>query len=205
MLINIKTKHFKCLNFQLSNKNVLILFHFLPDVLLGIGWAEIHKTCVELLPAQWLSFEQLLISLFLIVACALWKNSKFRGNTIKIFQYLSFFEIVVGVILAILMILNFNVWVYAVSSLLLTGLISVFLNRAEVAFKSTLFVNRDREDFDNDMELACSSSSLIGFAIATVMPVSLNTALILWAISWFGNFGWLIVYYRNRKSLEKII
>ena len=85
----INFKHFRNFNLKLSNKNTLILFHFFPDVLIGIGWATIHKICVELLPAQWLSFEQLMISVFLIVACFLWKNEKFRKNTISIFLYLS--------------------------------------------------------------------------------------------------------------------
>ena len=205
MLLNLRTRHFKNVDFKLTNKNILILFHFFPDILIGIGWASIHKTCVELLPTQWLSFEQLSISLFLILACTLWKNDKFRANTIKIFQYLSIFEIAIGILLAVLMIFSFNVWVYAIGSLALTGLVSVFLTRAEIAFKSKLFADRERENFDNDMELACSASSLIGFAIATVLPVSLNVALLLWAISWTGNIGWLMVYYKNRKKLEKII
>ena len=69
MLSLIKNKRFSINDLKFNNKNILILSHFIPDILIGLGWATIHKVCVELLPAQWLSFEQLMISVFLIIAC----------------------------------------------------------------------------------------------------------------------------------------
>ena len=184
-----------------NNKNILIAFHFFPDVLLGIGWASIHKVCVELLPAQWLSFEQLMLSVFLIIACSLWKNDKFRDKSLSIFLYLSIFEMISGMILAFSMAVWFNVWIFAVGSLIYTGAISILLNRVEVSFKSKLFNNRGRENFDNDMELACSLSSLIGFGIASIISIPINSALILWGIAWLGNIGWIVVYLKNKKIL----
>ena len=204
MLSLIKLRRFSISDLKLTNKNILILSHFIPDILLGLGWATIHKVCVELLPAQWLSFEQLMISIFLITACFLWKNEKFRKNTISIFLFLSIFEMLTGMVMAFSMVFSFNVWVYAIGSLLYTGLISVFLSRIEIAFKSKLFVERDRENFDNDMELAVSSSSLIGFGVASLIEIPLNTALILWGIAWIGNLGWIMVYLKNKNALKKL-
>lgn len=184
-----------------NNKNILIAFHFFPDVLLGVGWASIHKVCVELLPTQWLSFEQLMLSVFLIIACSLWKNDKFREKSLKIFLYLSIFEMISGMILAFSMAVWFNVWIFAIGSLIYTGAVSILLNRVEVSFKSKLFNYRDREDFDNDMELACSLSSLIGFGIASIISIPISSALILWGIAWVGNLGWIMVYIKNKKML----
>ena len=184
-----------------NNKNILIAFHFFPDVLIGIGWATIHKVCVELLPTQWLSFEQLMLSAFLILACSLWKNDKFRENSIKIFLYLSIFEMVSGMIIAFSMAVWFNVWIFAIGSLIYTGAVSILLSRVETAFKAKLFKERNREDFDNDMQLACSLSSLIGFGIASIISIPIVSALILWGIAWIGNLGWIIVYLKNRKIL----
>lgn len=189
----------KCIEW--NNKNILIAFHFFPDVLLGIGWASIHKVCVEQLPTQWLSFEQLMLSAFLILACSLWKNEKFRQNSLNIFLYLSIFEMLSGMILAFSMAVWFNVWVFAIGSLIYTGVISILLNRVEISFKSKLFNNRAREDFDNDMQLATSLSSLIGFGIASIISIPISSALILWGIAWLGNLGWIIIYLRNKKIL----
>lgn len=185
-----------------NNKNILIAFHFFPDVLIGIGWATIHKVCVEQLPTQWLSFEQLMLSVFLILACSLWKIDRFREKSLKLFLYLSIFEMLSGMLLAFSMAVYFNVWIFAIGSLLYTGAISVLLNRVETAFKSKLFNFRDREDFDNDMQLACSLSSLIGFGIASIVSIPISSALLLWGIAWIGNLGWIIVYIKNRKNLS---
>ena len=185
-----------------NNKNILIAFHFFPDVLLGVGWASIHKVCVELLPTQWLSFEQLMLSVFLIIACSLWKNDKFREKSLKIFLYLSIFEMISGMILAFSMAVWFNVWIFAIGSLIYTGAVSILLHRVEVSFKSKLFNYRDRENFDNDMELACSLSSLIGFGIASIVSIPISSALILWGIAWIGNLGWIMVYIKNKNVLK---
>ena len=187
-----------------SNKNILIAFHFFPDILIGIGWASIHKICVEMLPTQWLSFEQLVLSAFLIFACSLWKNDKFRENSMKIFLYLSIFEMLSGLILSFTMVIWFNVWVFAIGSLIYTGAISILLGRIETAFKAKLFKERGREDFDNDMQLACSLSSLIGFGIASIISIPINSALILWGIACIGNLGWIIVYLKNKKVLKMV-
>lgn len=204
MLSLIKNKRFSISDLKFNNKSILILSHFIPDILIGLGWATIHKVCVELLPAQWLSFEQLMISVFLIIACFLWKNEKFRKNTISIFLFLSIFEMLTGMIMAFSMVFSFNVWVYAIGSLIYIGLISVFLSRVEIAFKSKLFAERERENFDNDMELAASSSSLIGFGIASLVEIPLSTALTLWGIAWIGNLGWIMVYLKNKNTLKKL-
>ena len=184
-----------------NNKNILIAFRFFPDILIGIGWASIHKVCVELLPTQWLSFEQLALSLFFIIMCSLWKNEKFRQKSLNIFLYLSIFEMISGMILAFSMAVWFNVWIYAIGSLIYTGAISILLNRIGISFKSKLFNNRSRENFDNDMDLACSLSSLIGFGIASIISIPISYALIFWGIAWLSNLGWIIVYIKNKKML----
>jgi hypothetical protein len=107
-------------------------------------------------------------------------------------------------IMAFSMVFSFNVWVYAIGSLIYIGLISVFLSRVEIAFKSKLFAERERENFDNDMELAASSSSLIGFGIASLVEIPLSTALTLWGIAWIGNLGWIMVYLKNKNTLKKL-
>ena len=106
-----------------------------------------------------------------------------------------------GMILAFSMAVWFNVWVFAIGSLIYTGAVSILLGRVETAFKAKLFKERNREDFDNDMQLACSLSSLIGFGIASIISIPIVSALILWGIAWIGNLGWIIVYLKNRKIL----
>jgi hypothetical protein len=169
-----------------------------------VGYPTIHKVCIELLPARYIAFEQLAISFFLILFCTLWKNHNFRNKTIKIFLMLSTLEMTCGIILAFSMTIWFNVWIFAIGSLIYTSAISVWLSRAIIAFKSVLFVEKEREDFDNNLQLACSISSLIGFGAALIYPPSLPICLILWGIGCINNLGWIIVYLRNKTNLKNI-
>ena len=98
----------------------------------------------------------------------------------------------------------FNVWVYAIGSLIYASAISVLLSRVIIAFKAALFKEKEREDFDNDSQLYSSISSLIGFGLALICPPSLKISLILWGIACFDNLGWMIVYTRNKEKLNGI-
>jgi uncharacterized protein YacL len=189
---------------HVNDKNIIIGFQFISDILICIGWPTIHKVCIELLPTRYLAFEQLAISFFLILFCSLWKKDTFREKSINIFYYLSLFELISGMVLAFLMSIWFNVWVYAIGSLIYTSAISVLLSRIIIAFKAALFKEKDREDFDNDYQLTSSISSLIGFGFALIYPPSLTISLILWGIACLNNLGWVIVYKRNKIKLNLI-
>ena len=189
---------------RILDKDIIIGFQFVSDILICIGWPTVHKVCVELLPTRYLAFEQLAISFFLILFCSLWKNDKFRAKSINLFYYLSLFELISGITLAFLMSIWFNVWVYAIGSLIYTSAVSVLLSRIIIAFKAVLFREKEREDFDNDFQLASSVSSLIGFGLALIYPPSLTISLILWGIACLNNLGWIIVYKRNKTKLNHI-
>jgi uncharacterized protein YacL len=189
---------------HVNDKNIIIGFQFISDILICIGWPTIHKVCIELLPTRYLAFEQLAISFFLILFCSLWKKDTFREKSINIFYYLSLFELISGMVLAFLMSIWFNVWVYAIGSLIYTSAISVLLSRIIIAFKAALFKEKDREDFDNDYQLTSSISSLIGCGLALIYPPSLTISLILWGIACLNNLGWVIVYKRNKIKLNLI-
>lgn len=188
----------------IKDKDLIIGINSISEVLLCIGYATIHKTCVELLPTRYLAFEQLAISFFLILFCTLWKNEKFRKKTLTFFLILSLIEMLSGIILAFSMSIYFNVWIFAIGSLAYTSGISVWLSRAIISFKSVLFKEREREDFDNDSQLYYSVSSLIGFGISLVYPPPLTICLILWGIACLSNLGWITVYMRNKKRLAEI-
>ena len=93
---------------------------------------------------------------------------------------------------------------YAIGSLIYTSAVSVLLSRVIIAFKAVLFKEKEREEFDNDFQLACSISSLIGFGLALIYPPSLTVSLVLWGIACLNNLGWIIVYNRNKTKLNSI-
>lgn len=102
------------------------------------------------------------------------------------------------------MYFHFNVWVFAIGSLLCVSVISVYIARIINSFRVSLFPDRKREFYDNNVRLVDSISGLIGLGIAAIFPLSLDISVLLWGLGTVGTVGWLIVYGKNRKRLNSI-
>lgn len=109
----------------------------------------------------------------------------------------------VGILLVLMycIFVEANAWVLAVGSLFVTSIVSVWLSRIIIAFKSILFKERDREDYDNNHELVYSIAAFIGSVISLIFNPNLVIALVLWAVATLGDIGWLLVYFKNKNKL----
>lgn len=159
-----------------------------------------HKVCVEALPTRYIAFEQIVLSLSTLLFCSLWKNNNFRQASIKIYNKLAITEIIIGIIIAIISYIHFNVWVYAISLLICSSVISIYLSRMITAFRAAVFQDRDREDYDNNLRLLTSISGLLGFIIAFIYPLPIKLCLALFAFLWCANIGWIYVYQTNKEK-----
>lgn len=203
----------KILNFILNKLNVhpdhnqrwILISLFMAGLLGTYISPRITKEIISELPAEWLAFQSLASSAFGLLLGVLWQK-KIRATAIKYFMYFAIAESSVGCLLGLyLAFIQWNVWVFAVVSLLYSMLICKFVSKCIMAFKAALWVEQQREVYDNNTSIVSGIVCIIGFAVALVLMPSLKTALILWSLCCiFDDIGWIIVYYKNRDSLRDL-
>lgn len=191
------------LNIRLQkNSGTLYLSLFFAVLMNTYANPCIVKEIVSRLPAQYLSVESLTICVSNLAIGMLWKG-KTREIVIMNFMILAILETVASVLLGIwLLFVSYNVWVMAVASIVYTNCISLFISKCVMTFKSKLFVEKDREDFDNGHSNVMAIASIIGFITATCLMPSLELAIAFWSLACiFDDIGWICIYIRNRPRL----
>jgi hypothetical protein len=160
------------------------------------------KVVITALPAEWIAFQSLFSAFSALVIGILWKG-KTRELVMKYFIIFCMFETVAGFLLALyLLLIDFNVWVYAIFSLFYSSFITIFVGKCIMAFKTKLWNEEKREIYDNNLSIISSITCIGGFSLALLFMPSLETALILWAIACIvDDIGWMIVYKKNKEVL----
>lgn len=74
-----------------------------------------------------------------------------------------------------------------------------------MAFKAKLWLEKEREIYDNNVSIVSGIVCIIGYVFALIALPSLKVSLFLWSICCiFDDIGWLIVYTKNKKTLREI-
>lgn len=74
-----------------------------------------------------------------------------------------------------------------------------------MTFKAKLWVEKEREIYDNNHDVIVGIVCIIGFTAALLFMPSLKTALFIWAICCIiDDIGWIIVYSKNKNTLKDI-
>ena len=163
------------------------------------------KEIISNLPAQWIAFESLAASIAGLLIGMIWQKNV-RKKAIRYFFYLAFAESLCGCLLGFyLCFINWNVWIFAIASLIYTTIISTFVGKCIMAFKAKLWVEKDREIYDNNVSIVSGIVCIIGYISALIVLPSLKVSLFLWSVCCiFDDIGWLIVYTKNKETLIKI-
>lgn len=172
------SKLLKLLNLHIDENQKLIL---IPLVIVGLIFTYIHptltKAIISELPAEWIAFEALCSTLFGLIVGIMWQGTV-RKIAIKYFMYLISAECIAGFILGMyLTFIQWNVWIFAIASLIYTNLITVFVSKCIMYFKSKLWIEKDREIYDNNHSIVCGITCVIGFGAALLFLPSLKTAV----------------------------
>ena len=144
-------KILKILNLKLDiNQSYIFISLLISGLLITYISPTIIKEVYSSLPAEWIAFESLFMSLSSLIIGMIWRN-KFRQKIIKHFLLFLFFETILGVSLILwLLFINYNVWVLAIMSLFFTSFITLFVEKCTMVFKSKLWNNDTREQYDNN-------------------------------------------------------
>ena len=199
-MLNILTRF---LNLKVQKNQVWLL---MSSSVSGLIYTYTHpvivKATISNLPERYISLEALWFCLSGLIIGAIWKGCV-REKAIKYFTYIATIESLAAFSLGCYMsFVNWNVWVFAISSALYLSIVSQFIGKCVMAFKASLWIDKEREDFDNTSSIMSNTIAMIGFMIATIATPSLGVAVFLWGCGCiFDDIGWIIVYNKCRKKL----
>lgn len=188
-----------------KNQRWILLSLFLSGLLITYVHPAIVKEVYTNLPAEWIAFESLSSSVAGLVVGMLWKGSLRKGVT-KNFLIFAVSESVLGCLLGLfLAFIHYNVWIFAVASLVYSAFITTFVGKCIMAFKAKLWIEREREIYDNNQSVILGFVCVIGFSLALFFMPSLKLALVIWGLCCIiDDAGWIFVYLKNREALQSI-
>lgn len=165
----------------------------------------IIETLIESLHSEWVSVSSLVSSTAGFLIGVSWKKGV-RQKAIKKFLFLAVGESICGLILGLyLAFIDWNIWVFAICSLMYSALFTKFVSKCQMAFRSVLWVERDREIYDNNQAIIAGIICITGYSLSLIAKPNLKFALILWSISCIlDDFGWIVVYLKNKNALKQL-
>lgn len=196
-------KILKLLNLKIDgNQKYILLSLFISGLLITYISPMFTKIVITELPAEWIAFESLFASVSVFLVSILWKG-KIRDKAIKYFIIFCIIETICGFALALYLIfVEFNVWAYAIFTLIYGYFVSIFVGKCIMAFKAKLWNEEKREIYDNNSSIISSITCIAGYSLALLFMPSLEVSLVLWAIACIvDDIGWMIVYKINKNKL----
>ena len=163
---------------------------------------RVEKEIISSLPAEFLSVQSLWWCLSALLIGIVWKGTT-RETAIKYFTVLALTESFMGFCLGMyLVFVEYNVWVFAIGSLLYSSMVSIFVGTCIMCFESKLWQNREREVFDNTNSIVRGIVNCLGFGIAIFAMPPIKVAVFIWGVTCvIDDIGWIIIYNRCRKQI----
>lgn len=195
----------KLLNLKVQkNQGLLLTCSTITGFLFCYISPRIQKEIISNLPAEFLSVQSLWWCLSALLIGIVWKGTT-RETAIKYFTVLALTESFMGFCLGMyLVFVEYNVWIFAIGSLLYSSMVSIFVGKCIMCFESKLWQNREREDFDNTNSIVRGIVNCLGFGIAIFAMPSTKVAVFIWGVTCvFDDIGWIIIYNKNRANILK--
>ena len=187
-----------------NNQKYIVVSLILCSLLCSYISPVIIKDIYTKLPSEWIAFESLVGSISGFLISIFWRDT-IRKQVIKKFLTLVIGETVCGILVcAYLLLIDYNIWVLAIAQLIYTTFITSFVCKCIMVFKSKLWNNKDRETYDNNIEIVSCLTSILGYLIAILAEPDIHLAIFLWGIAYLvDDIGWAIVYFKNKELLVK--
>lgn len=190
-------------NIQIQeNQGFLLFSSAISGMIYTYSNPPIVKEIVSKLPAEYISFEGAWFCMSALIMGAIWKN-RTREFAMHFFTWVALAESIGSFLLAVyLVFVQYNVWVFAILTLLYSSIVTTFIGKCIMMFQSKLWNGKEREMFDNTASIFRNGIAMIGFAWAILAMPSLNTAILLWGIGCiFDDIGWIIVYNKTKNRI----
>lgn len=194
---------FRFLNIKVQpNQGILLASSSISGLLYAYSNPMIVKEIVSKLPPQWLSIEAIWCSAATLIIGIIWKG-RIRSTAIRHFAVFAAAETALSFMLSMFLVfVHYNVWVFAVATLLYSSVITNFVCKCIMMFKTRLWQEKSREEYDNTDSVVRSVIMIIGFAVATAFMPSVETAILTWGCACvFDDIGWIIIYSRTKAEI----
>lgn len=187
-----------------DNQKWILIFAFVTGLVYTYISPVLLKAVISALPEEWIAFQSLFFAGSSLLIGFIWKG-RFRKAIIHRFIIFCIGECTAGFLVSLyLVFIHYNIWVYAISSLIYTSMITVLVGKCIMAFKSKLWNEHARERYDNNNSIVGGIVCLAGFSAALLFMPSLKISLILWGSTCLlDDVGWIIVYIKNKDKLKE--
>lgn len=160
----------------------LLIASFLSSLFIGIAHPTVNKICMENISTRLISLSSIIICLAGVIVPALWAN-----NGKKLYKYytiLSLSEIIVYAIVVTLLVIDIvDVAIYYMVDTIAFSVITKNIMCGSNMLRNKRYNNQDeRNRYDNLLQIACNSSSIIGYGINLIYPCGDTVAFILMVI-----------------------
>lgn len=188
-----------------SNQKWLLASLVGSGLLITYAHPTLLKEIISNLPAEWIAFQNMAASIAGLMIGVLWKDGV-RTKACRNFMMLAVAESLCGFLLGMyLCFVHWNVWVFAVASLIYSTLISTFVGKCIMAFKAKLWVEQEREVYDNNASIVTGIVCVSGYLMAILALPPLKASIFMWSVCCIiDDIGWIVVYNKNKEKLKEI-
>lgn len=187
-----------------TNQKWLLWSMFFSGLLYTYVSPCISKSVITQLSAEWIAFESLFSSVVCLFIGVIWKGC-FRRSIIRHFVIFCMVECMAGFLMSMyLVFVHYNVWVLAITQLIYCNFVCTLIGKCIMAFKAKLWIEDEREVYDNNLSIVSGITCIIGFSLALVMMPSLKLSLFIWGMCCIvDDLGWIVVYRKNSERLRE--
>ena len=181
--------------------NTMFLANFISTLFYSLSYPYIYAETIKVVPKCYISIEQILTCLSIIVFCKLW--NKYSDNLFSHYLTILIAELAADVYLFADVIIRNNLKSYFMLNVIIFAIITrnvccgITKLRAKVNPTENL-----RERFDNNLNIVDSAATLIGAGIAMICPFSIKTLFVFALIGNISDNAFYIYIYHKAKGSE---
>ena len=183
--------------------NLMLLAGFLSSLFYSASYPYIYAETVKAVNEKYLSAEQIISCLGIIVFSALW--NKYGNTFFKHYVAILVAEFIADAILFADVLIRNDLKFYFLFNVIIYSIITKNLSCGGVKMRAKINpTEKLRERYDNNSSICYATSTLIGASVAIFIALPLNVLFILALIGGVIDNIFYLYIYKKIKTLEKI-
>lgn len=178
--------------------NLMLLANFTSTLFYSTSYPYIYAETVKVVPKSFISMEQIIGCLSVILFCRLW--NKYSDRLFLHYQVILWLEIIADTILFADVLIRGDLQFYFLFNVVIFALVTRNLICGITKLKAKVHPTEQlRERFDNNLNIVNATATVLGATAAMVIPVGLNVLFILALIgNIIDNVFYLYIYRKVR-------
>ena len=179
---------------------LMLLANLLSTVFYSLSYPYIYAETVKVVPKQFISLEQIIACVSIIIFCRLW--NKYSDRLFKHYRLILWCEVIADSVLFADVIIRNDLRFYFLFNIIIFAVITRNLICGNTKLKAKVNpTEKLRERFDNNLNIVDSTATLLGAGTAMFVPFSLRTLFVFALIgNIVDNFIYLYIYNKAVKE-----